>query len=118
MRVIETTNLPILLHSLKEKKYFFDDSILTPIEERLTPIEEVSNDNSEKLDILINKSSLEIFPLTSNEDTTGYQFNLCSDFSSQGVDKKIIASGVLPYDTLSSVDSQEILEDVYSKIQD
>lgn len=117
MKIIDTTNLPFLLQTLKEEKYFFNDSILTPIEEKLISIETTVNNNAEQLDILINKSSLEIFPLQEvGEDVTGYQFDLYSDSSTDGTNKKIIASGVLPYDTLSSGDSQEVINNVRKNI--
>ena len=105
MKLIEVNSLPLILQTLKEKKYFYDDSELQLIKTDVTQLTESNNNNVEILGHVINDSGLDII--------TGYKFNLYSTLNDDDPETKtIIASNVLPYDTVTEKDKQEVITTV------
>lgn len=117
IKVIETGNLPIVLRALKEKKYFYDDSILIPIEEKIEILTTKTDNHDKVLNSLTEKSNIKIIPVTEQDGSSGYTFNLCSDMGTDTVDEKVIASGTLYYDAISKSDVTDIINEVDSSIQ-
>lgn len=114
MKIIDTTNLPFLLQTLKEK----NDSKIIPMQKDISNLITSNNNNVEIINCLVNDSGIDIIPVKSDTDVTGYQFDLYSNITSEeSSNKTIIASGVLPYDTISNNDSIEIINEVNVKIQ-
>lgn len=117
IKVIETSNLPIVLKTLKEKKYFYDDSVLISIREEIKILTTTTNNHDKVLNSLTEKSSIEILPLTESNGPDGYIFNLCSDMGTETIDKKIIATGTLYYDAISNSDVTDIINEVDASIK-
>lgn len=119
MKLIEVNSLPLILQTLKEKKYFYDDSELKIVQTDVAELTESNNNNVEILGHVINDSGLDIIEVKDNEtnDITGYKFNLYSTLDSDNPETKtIIASNVLKYDTISNADSTEVISNVQDNI--
>lgn len=119
MKLIEVNSLPLILQTLKEKKYFYDDSELQLIKTDVTKLTESNNNNVEILGHVINDSGLDIVEVKDDQTKviTGYKFNLYSTLDSDNPETKtIIASNVLSYDTVTDADKQEIITDVRNDI--
>lgn len=115
MKLIEVNSLPLILQTLKEKKYFYDDSELQLIKTDVTELTESNNNNVEILSHVVNDSGLDIVEVKDNKTKviTGYKFNLYSKLDSDNPETKtIIASNVLPYDTVTEEDKQEVITSV------
>ena len=123
MKLIEVNSLPLILQTLKEKKYFYDDSDLQSdlqlVKTDVTELTESNNNNVEILGHVVNDSSLDIVEVKDDKTNviTGYEFNLYSRLDSDSPETKtIIASNVLSYDTVTDADKQEIITDVRNDI--
>lgn len=124
MKLIEVNSLPLILQTLKEKKYFYDDSELQTVKSDVevikTDVSELTTSNNNNVEILghiISDSNLDIVPVKENNEVTGYKFDLCSALDSDNPETKtIIASNILPYDTVSSTDAQDVITDVRNDI--
>lgn len=115
MKLIEVNSLPLILQTLKEKKYFYDDSELQLIKTDVTQLTESNNNNVEILGHVINDSGLDIVEVKDDQTKviTGYKFNLYSALNDDDPETKtIIASNVLPYDTVTEKDKQEVITTV------
>lgn len=119
MKLIEVNSLPLILQTLKEKKYFYDDSDLQSdlqlVKTDVTELTESNNNNVEILGHVVNDSSLDIVEVKDDKTNviTGYEFNLYSRLDSDSPETKtIIASNVLPYDTVTEEDKQEVITTV------
>lgn len=118
MKLIEVNSLPLILQTLKEKKYFYDDSDLQLVKTDVAELTESNNNNVEILGHVINDSGLDIVEVKDQTNViTGYKFNLYSTLDSDNPETKtIIASNVLSYDTVTDADKQEIITDVRNDI--
>lgn len=117
MKLIEVNSLPLILQTLKEKKYFYDDSELQLIKTDVAELTESNNNNVEILGHVINDSGLDIVEVKDDQTKviTGYKFNLYSTLKLNDDNpetKTIIASNVLPYDTVTEEDKQEVITTV------
>lgn len=115
MKLIEVNSLPLILQTLKEKKYFYDDSELQLIKTDVTQLTESNNNNVEILGHVINDSGLDIVEVKDDQTKviTGYKFNLYSTLNDDNPETKtIIASNVLPYDTVTEEDKKEVITTV------
>lgn len=115
MKLIEVNSLPLILQTLKDKKYFYDDSELQLIKTDVTQLTESNNNNVEILGHVINDSGLDIVEVKDDQTKviTGYKFNLYSTLNDDDPETKtIIASNVLPYDTVTEKDKQEVITSV------
>lgn len=114
MKLIEVNSLPLILQTLKEKKYFYDDSELQLIKTDVAELTESNNNNVEILGHVINDSGLDIVEVKDDQTKviTGYKFNLYSTLNDNPETKTIIASNVLPYDTVTEEDKQEVITTV------
>jgi hypothetical protein len=115
MKLIEVNSLPLILQTLKEKKYFYDDSELQLVKTDVTELTESNNNNVEILGHVINDSGLDIVEVRDDKTNiiTGYKFNLYSTLDSDNPETKtIIASNVLSYDTVTDADKKEVITNV------